>query len=292
MKIIAKNHLTKKDLQSIAQLNSYYPDYAPYYESDSNNKETCFFLAYEEDCIGFLSFLWVADSDFPEEAELTAMVAPAFCHKQIFTAMLEACRKECKKLGITRLYFATRQSTANAYSHSELLMQLTTAEYADQLSDASSAIRSSDSLPAPYYVVRESDIVEADNPNHSKDIVHSKGIVPANALVQEQDTHKRTDDTDIGQCAFLLYDADANPVGLCRLCEEASFTNLWGIEINAAYRQQGLATALLSFVLKEYFAHTNKPLILQVGSRNVAALHLYQRLGFVITQRIDYELVR
>lgn len=86
-------------------------------------------------------------------------------------------------------------------------------------------------------------------------------------------------DTAVG---FVCLADDGTPVsyvGMLTVLDEGQIIN---VATNAAYRRQGLAEALLLALMGEARARALKTLSLEVRKSNLAAISLYQKLGFFI----------
>lgn len=267
VKISAFNKLSPNLISRIQALNSLMPEYELYCEPESINGEKAFYTATADSVdgasckhenpdyvparmiIGFLSFLWIPGTD---EAELTAFVHPDYRKSGIFTKMLKAARKECKKLGITSLYYCLPSETgeknkSHQYSHSEYLMKL---DNSLMKFNAAKLQKRLDELETDY--------------------VHCPG--------------------KNGECGLFMR-SSGKCICRCNLEDEESFTNLWGVFTDENYRHRGLATLLINCV-SNTLKSLSKPLILQVSSRNTLALSLYEKCGFTTISSIDYYLIR
>lgn len=76
-------------------------------------------------------------------------------------------------------------------------------------------------------------------------------------------------------------------IGSMNLDYESNFTNVWGVEIRAKYRNKGLGHIIMTMVLDEYYKANNNQLLLHVRSDNEPAVRLYKRLGFKIHKTLD-----
>lgn len=91
---------------------------------------------------------------------------------------------------------------------------------------------------------------------------------------------------------YLLYIGDDDePVAVCDLTYETSFTVISGVFVDLAYRNKGIGTLFMTELISDYFIGYSNPLILHVNSNNKAALRLYERCGFEIIDKIDYYLL-
>ena len=67
--------------------------------------------------------------------------------------------------------------------------------------------------------------------------------------------------------------------GYWRILEEGHITN---IAVHPNHRQQGVGEALMRYIATDAAEHAVEALTLEVRVSNMAALHLYQKLGYVI----------
>lgn len=79
----------------------------------------------------------------------------------------------------------------------------------------------------------------------------------------------------------------------CRVSESKSRAFVSEVETSPAHRRKGLATALINYVTEKYAAE-GKDILLHTNSENPAALALYKKCGFIISEelhsyRYDYE---
>lgn len=78
----------------------------------------------------------------------------------------------------------------------------------------------------------------------------------------------------------------------CRLLPYASEQGrafyLYEVEVDEKKRNQGIATGCLTELFKKLAAEGAVTVYLQVGSYNEPALHLYEKLGFKITEELCY----
>jgi GNAT superfamily N-acetyltransferase len=58
--------------------------------------------------------------------------------------------------------------------------------------------------------------------------------------------------------------------------------NITSLTVAPAFQRRGIARALLSEVLQR---HGAGPLAVQTGAKNAAALHIYERIGFIAVRR-------
>lgn len=125
MEILQLSKLTPDQIEDIIKLTGECEDYNPYYEEESPNGETCFFLCYENGLlISFLSFLAVGT-----EAEITGMTLPGKRQQGFFSELFKCASSEFHALEINYLYSALpttleKSHLCDGISHSEYLEML------------------------------------------------------------------------------------------------------------------------------------------------------------------------
>ncbi len=87
---------------------------------------------------------------------------------------------------------------------------------------------------------------------------------------------------------FFLYYHDGEPVGILNIrhCDHQE-AMLHGVGILPAYRRRGLGEQMLSEALNLIF-QTYRIATLEVNSKNPNAFALYQKLGFIVENQVDY----
>jgi len=81
---------------------------------------------------------------------------------------------------------------------------------------------------------------------------------------------------------YLAYDAEERPIGFCsfwRVLDELHINNL---AVVPDRRREGVASALLTFVLDEGARQGAKRATLEVRQSNDPARYLYERFGFTV----------
>ena len=77
--------------------------------------------------------------------------------------------------------------------------------------------------------------------------------------------------------------------GVCSTMNSGTSVYLWGLEIRSRFRGKGYGKAFFLQVLKQL--EQNAPaVLLQVSGDNTAALNLYKKTGFRITETLSYYL--
>ncbi len=133
-------------------------------------------------------------------------------------------------------------------------------------------------------------------------------LVPADLKTLDTltDIHHRAFDTDYDESeafvhelfsdksvnAYALLDkASDKIVGSCYLDTSSSQLIILGICIDPAMQGKGLGRLMMTELITKYALPYSKPISLQVSGSNIAAKHLYEKLGFTVTSQFDYHVV-
>ena len=91
---------------------------------------------------------------------------------------------------------------------------------------------------------------------------------------------------------YLMYLPEyEEPVALLYLDTQNTFVNVYGVFVDEKLRGKGIGTCLMKHFLKDYFNIASLPLVLNVTSRNKAAVALYKKCGFTEASRIEYHYI-
>lgn len=91
---------------------------------------------------------------------------------------------------------------------------------------------------------------------------------------------------------YLMYLPEyKEPVALLYLDTQNTFVNVYGVFVDEKLRGKGIGTCLMKHFLKDYFNIASLPLVLNVTSRNKAAVALYKKCGFTEASRIEYHYI-
>jgi ribosomal protein S18 acetylase RimI-like enzyme len=82
----------------------------------------------------------------------------------------------------------------------------------------------------------------------------------------------------------------ASSAACCMLSARGDTVYLYGLEVSQALRRRGIGTAFLAALLPVLKARGFRTLKLQVSGENDAALRLYKKTGFLITETLSYYL--
>ena len=233
----------------------------------------CFFLLYEgADPAGFLSLFQPEQA----QAELTALVHPAYRRRGCFTRMLAAARAELARCGVPGLLYchepvcksgaAVLKTLSVALDHSEFRL-----EYDRALPPA----------PAPAGLLLE---------RAGRALLPAVVSLSAAAFgASEADTAPIVErffslDTVVPYAAWL----DGALAGhLCRNIEGGE-VYLCNVCVHPAHQGKGVGRGILLLALERVLAETEGPIRLEVDSQNPRAHRLYLRCGFREKTRCDY----
>lgn len=89
---------------------------------------------------------------------------------------------------------------------------------------------------------------------------------------------------------YLLYmnDDAAEPCAVCSIDYGEKQTCIYDVYVDEDMRNKGVGTFFIANLLNDYFESNKNPLVLQVSSKNAAAVKLYKKAGFNITEQLDY----
>lgn len=206
---------------------------------------------HDHEMAGFISCLVSRPQETTPEAEVTALVSPAFRRQGIFTALLDQLKTAAplEKIPLVcavppELFTAGTPTCVQAHAYAEYLLKCT----------------------QPSFGGRPWDL--------SPDFAGYEGFF-----------------SDDGKTYLLYAPAADEPSAVCSLSDQTEFTALSGVFVDEDRRGKGLGTLLMQRLLRDYFKADKRPLILNVRSTNTAACRLYQKCGFTEVSRIDYYFV-
>jgi RimJ/RimL family protein N-acetyltransferase len=90
--------------------------------------------------------------------------------------------------------------------------------------------------------------------------------------------------------AFVSVRADGKAIAVGRLSMAAGWAGISAVEVDGAYRRQGLGTSITSACCDTALARGYDKIFLQVASENEPATALYERLGFTYSHQYHYRL--
>lgn len=104
-----------------------------------------------------------------------------------------------------------------------------------------------------------------------------RNFIPETAKVLEADFDE--------EASTYYYYLENNFVGSCSICDEACVINIYDVYVEPDYRNRGLGSEIISDVLWD-LVNSGKKIQLQVSGGNLAALKLYEKCGFAITDTV------
>ncbi len=244
------------------------------------------FLYYDNNnLVGFLSYL--PDEDCKNVCEVTALVLPAYRNKGIFSSLLDTAKKHFPNFKFygnigemlinssinKRIYFV---EYFMQFSYDDFLAinwndifdkcdNLYTFE--NKIYELSFDFSDDDKYYLGYFDEVDYNILNANNNVATNDIINNtKNISLININLDE-------------------------PVCVCNLDYQMSFTNIYGVFTENSLRHKGLGYALIYNLIYDYFDNddtSNKPLVLNVSSNNKNAFKLYKKCDFKEQNRINY----
>lgn len=81
-------------------------------------------------------------------------------------------------------------------------------------------------------------------------------------------------------CFYLVAEADGKVVGCCGFTNSCNEGNIDNVVVDAPWRGQGVAQAMLGELLARGEARGVEAFTLEVRAGNEAAIHVYEKLGF------------
>jgi ribosomal protein S18 acetylase RimI-like enzyme len=93
-----------------------------------------------------------------------------------------------------------------------------------------------------------------------------------------------TADSEYDPELMLVAVANRTVVGFCHCWRKAFIKNL---VVEAGFRRRGLRAALLTFALEAFARRDARAVDLKTEVENIKAQSLYQRLGFLIVERVE-----
>jgi len=291
MKYKIIKRLSKSDYEKLKLLIDECNGYEPFYliEEDTSYcgdygpDELHQLAAYDDNgnMIGFISFIYDKaincqavsggkenyykdlNSGMPKDLpELTAIVMPKYRHQQIFSKMFELIKEAT---GIND--FIVSGSLQKEPAFSEYLMQLANNECDDSTKHTAPAICSGREIP--------------HNPDSPDKRSIDKNCDKYSFCFEECDS------------VYAMYDTSFAPetIACCRLSFQPSFTAISNVHVDKKMRGNGLGSMFMKHFVTDYFSKYKKPLVLNVRSLNIPAVHIYQKCGFKIIETVEYYVI-
>ncbi len=102
----------------------------------------------------------------------------------------------------------------------------------------------------------------------------------------DEERHNRhfTSSWEMGNIKIIQQDMSS--IGMLQVFDAGEHIEIVAIQIAPLFQRRGVATEVLSDILTDAQKH-GKKVLLSTGLKNIEALKLYQRLGFIETKRTD-----
>lgn len=130
--------------------------------------------------------------------------------------------------------------------------------------------RSSPTPPSGYRIERLS----------HRALAETVGLFRGTALAQREAHAERLQESPVQFSAFAAFDRHGVAVACGQYAIEAELVGLYDVFTSPSARSSGLATALCQHLLAESASHGGQVAYLQVEGTNIAAMRIYERLGF------------
>jgi ribosomal protein S18 acetylase RimI-like enzyme len=212
--------------------------------------------------------------------EVTGMVHPDFRRRGIFHTLLAAASQESRRRGIKRLLFpceATALSGQAFLQHIDAREEF--AEHRMVLRHFQPRWRYNEHLH-----VREA---------RFDDLEELTVVLTADFHGNREHARQhllRTFERPHQQFYLATYGSieSAEPIGMLRVEEEPAELGVYGFFVRPEYRGRGHGRQILEETIVAVRKHSQKQLMLEVDTHNLAALNLYLSLGFVVERTYEY----
>ncbi len=265
--------IQKREIQMLGQAcQSWEPvTHSPMLDSSENADPTlpCFYIYYENTFpISFLS-LFIPDGTY---AEVTGFTLPGYRKKGHFQELLACAKEELKDRGLT-FYVVSDGKSPDAQAM--LAHKGMDVAYSEMMMAASL-----EQLMQMEATVPSAELVGYEAEEEDEELF---------SLEQEEDE-------------YVLYQGD-EAVAWCKLAFFPGTAYLYGFEVEESLRRQGYGRYFLKQLAQSLLDRQADPtsdvqlppqagevhtMLLQVGTRNVAACGLYDSCGFAVTEKLDY----
>lgn len=219
---------------------------------------------------------------FSTEAEIYAYTLPAYRRQGCFNTLLEAALQTLQKYRIMDVLFVCEPSSKAAAAVLRTLEA--SLEYSEYL------------LTCPFSEA-EADVFHETEGGlclsgaGAKDIgslaeLHAAAFQERNAAASAVFL---SDSLSSGSQGRKLTDPEGRLLGFCFFTAGQRELSVFSVAVHPDYHRRGFAAAMLRALLAELAeTYPGLPVTLEVNSRNLPALRLYQKLGFQIATQLDY----
>lgn len=259
MQIIKTDRLTGQQEKEIGHLIDECRSLHPIRTSFPYEDGSVFFLAYEECAssvpvlVCALALIMPVTDDFDETAECLAFTHPSFRKKGYFSAVFDAAGTEFEEISL--LIPVDGQDPAVVPVLESIGAEYDSCEYKMELDL---------SLPCPN---------EAPAPSGRRLVCHSVNG-PGSSV----------------SYSFSLAADESRPIAVCRTASFGAGVCLYSFLVEEDYRGRGLGEEALLSVIEILRSRGNAVLFLHVSGDNDAAVSLYKKTGFRITETLSYYL--
>lgn len=231
----------------------------------------CFYMAYEGDVLVSFMSIFVPTA---VEGEIVSFTHPQYRQNGYFKKLLKCAKESLLKEGINKILFQVESKSisglkvinkmkCNVVEHSEYKMSYDIRENIYNKCNLN-FIKVTNENKNIFISITNEGFGEFDEDN---------GFI--NALIESNE-----------RCAYIAY-KDDEPVGCFNLKFYNNEAFLYGLAVVLKYRNKGLGNEIVKFALRESSKRCDK-VILEVDSKNPAALNLYKKCGFTIDFQINY----
>lgn len=277
MSIFAYNHLDMKHRQDFINLVNICNTYEglerlPALDNENLYEDmTCFYLHYIDDML--ISAL-VIEQLGQEEAEITGYTLPAFRRQGYFYNLLDKALDELFAYDIYKVILPVENVSKSGSVVASLLGKYEYSEY--MLVHNLKNLGNNQSLRFDIQFEQVDHVDEIYNIFTVENEEQKEALKVAEMAIESDDM----------MCYIGVKERKA--IGLCCVNLKGDRAYLFGLYVLESFRQEGFGKALVEHILKVTLSKNKKGLMLQVSSKNIAALKLYQKIGFQVLKQYDY----
>jgi len=288
MNIIKTNTLNDKELSAVKELEALCKEHdglsgSLFLSPELNCDESlpCFFLLYEGATLAAFLSIFMPSED---EAQISVCTHPNKRRQGFCMKLLSEAADILENYDIYDMVFLTEPGgMAFAALLEKLHSELLSSEYFMTYDSSGSDI-------VPMNTYEPYELIPADFQNIGTLIdIHHRAF-DTDHDESEAFVHELFGDETVN--AYVLLDkATDKIVGSCYLDTSSSQLIILGVCIDPDIQGKGLGRLMMAELITKYALPYNKPISLQVSGSNLAAKHLYEKLGFTVTSQFDYHVV-
>lgn len=235
-----------------------------------------FTVRQDENLVGFLTIY----ADEVHQAEITAMIAPNHRRQGLFTALKQLAEPHLNQHGVTDITYYSEQHFVDA--HPAIFKSFTLPADSPELVMVANDVPAQSTLPNEKITVRQAMLADA------------KAIARVNF---RSFPDEETEEMALAYAQNTLQDPKAKLFVLSYENQligtvSSDFTGLrhylFGVAIDPDFRRRGFAAYLLGETMRQLALVTPAAFELLVDADNLAALPLYEKLGFVAKSHVLY----